>query len=299
MADHWDFLLKKILRENPQQFVSWILKGAILTSILSVEIKRKSIYADALFEVVFYGQTILLHLEIQSTKHQRMGERLLEYNVQASKEHGYLPVHTCVIYLRKTAAVPQPPFIRRLPDGSETLRFTYQIIELWKMSAQSIFQEGLDGLLPLVLFTENAKQPKVLDEVVERLGAAQNKELVALTFALVGLIFQNEADHELVMRRFAMLEDLLGESWTYNEIVRRGYVKGEKEGIEKGIEKGQVIARREDLLGVVQVRFPDLLTEARERAARVEDPQALQSMMLKIVIAQNREEARKLLLELK
>ena len=47
MADHWDFLLKKILWENPQQFVSWILKGAILSSILSVEFKRKSIYADS------------------------------------------------------------------------------------------------------------------------------------------------------------------------------------------------------------------------------------------------------------
>jgi hypothetical protein len=163
------------------------------------------------------------------------------------------------------------------------VRFTYQVIELWKLSAQSIFQEGLDGLLPLVLFTENGKQPAVLDEVVERLSVAQNKELSALTFTLVGLIFQNEADRELVMRRFAMLEDLLGESWTYNEILRRG----------------SVAARREDLLGVVQLRFPDLLAEAREHANRVEDPQVLQSMMLKIVVAQNREEARKLLLELK
>jgi predicted transposase YdaD len=236
-----------------------------------------------------------------------MAERLLEYNIQASKEHGYLPVHTCVIYLRKTAEVPKPPFIRRLPDGSETLRFTYQIIELWKMSAQAIFQEGLDGLLPLVLFTENGKQPKVLDEVVERLSAAQNKELTALVFTLAGLIFQDKADHELVMRRFAMLEDLLGESWTFNEIIRRGYAKGEKEGMEKGLEKGMekgmekglIVARREDLLGVVQVRFPDLLTEARERVAHIEDPQALQSMMLKIVIVQDHEEARKLLLELK
>jgi predicted transposase YdaD len=295
MADHWDFVIKKILRENPQQFVSWILKGAVINSILSVEIKRKSIYADALFEVIYYGQLILLHLEFQSTKDKRMGERLLEYNVQASKEHGYLPVHTCVIYLRKTAEVPKPPFIRRLPDGSETLRFTYQIIELWKMSAQAIFQEGLDGLLPLVLFTDNAKQPNVLDEVVERLRVSQNKDLSALTFTLVGLIFQNGTDRELVMRRFAMLGDLLGESWTYNEILHKGFAKGEKEGWEKGMEKERIASRREMLLSIVQVRFPDLLTEAHEHADRVEDP----SMALKIVSAQSGEEAKKLLSELK
>ena len=88
MADHWDFLLKKVLRENPQQIVSWLLKGATFISELPVELKRKSIYADALFRVVFCGQPILLHIEIQSTKHRTMAERLLEYNVQASIEHG-------------------------------------------------------------------------------------------------------------------------------------------------------------------------------------------------------------------
>jgi hypothetical protein len=79
-----------------------------------------------------------------------------------------------------------------------------------------------------------------------------------------------------------MLEDLLGKAWTYNESLRRG----------------NVAAWREDLLDVVQVRFPDLLAEAHERVYSVEDPQVLRSMMLKIVSAQSNEDARKLLLEL-
>jgi hypothetical protein len=36
---------------------------------------------------------------------------------------------------------------------------------------------GLDGLLPLVLFTEDGKQAEVLDEVLERLAATHDKEL--------------------------------------------------------------------------------------------------------------------------
>src|SRR5713226_2020284 len=187
MADHWDFVLKKVLRENPQQIVSWLLKGATFISELSVEMKRKSIYADALFPVVFYNKNILLNLEIQNTKHKRMAERLLEYNVQASKEHGYLPVYSFVIYLRKTAQVPEPPLIRKLPNGLELLRFNYQSIELWKMPPQAILREGLDGLLPLVFFTDGGKQSEVLDEVVERLDAAQNKELASLAFLLASL----------------------------------------------------------------------------------------------------------------
>ena len=80
-----------------------------------------------------------------------------------------------------------------------------------------------------------------------------------------------------------MLEDLLGESWTYNEILRRG----------------SVATGREMLLGIVQVRFPDLLVEAHEHVDRVEDPNVLQSTTLQIVSAQSSEEAKKLLTELK
>lgn len=186
MADHWDFLLKKILRESPQQFVSWILKGAIISEILSVEFKRKSIYADALFRVIFCGQPILLHIEIQSTRHRKMAERLLEYSVQAYLQYG-LPVYSVVIYLRKTAKVPEPPLIWKLPNSQEVLRFNFLNIELWKLSPQAILREGLDGLLPLVFFTDDAKQSEVLDEVFERLNAAHNKDHTGLAAGQYGL----------------------------------------------------------------------------------------------------------------
>jgi hypothetical protein len=57
-----------------------------------------------------------------------------------------------VLYLRKADDVPQPPLIHCLPNGKEVLRFHYQNIELWKMPAASILREGLDSLLPLVLY---------------------------------------------------------------------------------------------------------------------------------------------------
>jgi hypothetical protein len=286
MADHWDFMLKKILRESPQQFVSWILKGAILSEILSVEFKRKSIYADALFRVVFCAQEILLHLEIQSSKHQKMAERLLEYSVQAYLQYG-LPVYSVVIYLRKTAKVPEPPLVWKLSNGQEVLRFNFMNIELWKLSPQAILREGLDGLLPLVFFTDGAKQPEVLDEVVERLEAAHNKELTSLAYVLASLVFTDDTGRAMVKRRFAMLENLdLEKSWAYQEI------------LQKGIEQEQqkwLTSQRNALFNVIQMRFPELLVEARKKADQVKDPLVLQDIMLKIVAAQNSQEARKFL----
>jgi predicted transposase YdaD len=165
------------------------------------------------------------------------------------------------------------------------------------MSAESILHEGLDGLLPLVLFTKDGKQAEVLDEVVGRLAATQDKELMALTYTLAGLIFQNNADRDTVMRRFAMLEDIIEQSWIYQEIKRKGLAEGKAEG--KAEERQEWLqTQRNGLISVAQARFPDLVAEATERANRVEDPHVLQDVMLKVALAQNSEEAKKHLQEM-
>lgn len=296
MADHWDFLMKTWVRKNAQQFIAWILKGAVLVEELTTEIKRETIHADILFLVVLYGQQMLLHIEFQSTMDETMAERLLEYNVQISKAHGNLPVYSCVVYLRESEGAPQSPLIRRLPNGKEVLRFHFQNIELGKMSAASIFREGLNGLLPLVLFTQDGKQ--ALDEVVERLETIRDKELMALTYTVAGLIFQNDADRDMVMRRFKMFEDIIEESWTYQEIKRKGLAEGKAEG--RAEERQEWLqTQRNGLIRVVQARFPDLAAGVTEKVNRIEDPVVLQDIMLKLASTLDNGEARKHLLELK
>src|SRR5690242_10546182 len=102
MADHWDFVMKKWLRRNAQQFISWIINDAVIVSILSTEIKRDTIYTDVLFLVVLYGQQMLLHFEFQSTVDETMVECLLEDNVRLSEAYGNLPVYSCIVYLHKS-----------------------------------------------------------------------------------------------------------------------------------------------------------------------------------------------------
>ena len=83
-----------------------------------------------------------------------------------------------------------------------------------------------------------------------------------------------------------MFQDILRESWVYQEIVEEGE---EKERVRR------IQEQREMLLGIVQLRFPELLALAKQQVENIKDAEVLPSVSLKLVAAQSVEEARQIL----
>src|SRR5271157_2849281 len=51
MPEPFDNATKRLLREKPQHFVSWLVPEGIFRRNLSVELKSRNIYADGLFAI--------------------------------------------------------------------------------------------------------------------------------------------------------------------------------------------------------------------------------------------------------
>jgi flagellar biosynthesis/type III secretory pathway protein FliH len=131
---------------------------------------------------------------------------------------------------------------------------------------------------------------------------------LALAYAFGGLVSGNEAYNEWFKRSFAMLEDILEESWTYQEMIKKGMQKGLERGLEEGLEKGlekgreeerqqRVQEQRETLLSFVQMRFPELVPVAEQQVASIKDSGALHDLIIKLFAVQTAEEARQALME--
>ncbi len=292
MPGPFDNATKRLLREKPQHFVSWLVPEGIFKRNLSVELKSRNIYADGLFSITVNELPALLHTEFQTGKDGLMAERLLEYSVLASSENNWLPVYTYVIYLRKDGDVPKSPLIRRLPSGEEVHRFYYQVIEVAKISAKQLLQRGLLGLLPLLPLTDGGTQPEVMQEAVSTLVDAREIELLALAYTFGGLVSGNKAYDEWFKRSFAMLEDILEESWTYKEIIKKGLEKGREEERQQRIQE-----QHQTLLSFVQVRFPKLVTLAKQQTTPINDPDVLHSLTVKLFSVQTADEAKQALME--
>jgi predicted transposase YdaD len=116
MPKPYDDAMKKLVGGNPQDLVSWVLPGAKFGKHLPFELSVENIYADGLLQVSLDGNEFLAHFEFQSSYDGHIGERLLEYNVLASRQYNYLPVYSCVIYLKNHRSVPHSPLLRGLPN---------------------------------------------------------------------------------------------------------------------------------------------------------------------------------------
>ena len=87
-----------------------------------------------------------------------------------------------------------------------------------------------------------------------------------------------------------MFQDILRESWVYQEIV--------EQGVERGREEGRLQGQREMLMRLIQLRFPELEALAKHQSDDITNPEILPSVNFKMLDAQTVEEVRQLLLSI-
>jgi predicted transposase YdaD len=322
MAKVWDRLMKMLARANPQDVVSLVLQGTQYVSDVTNEQIIRAVEADFLCNALRNEQEIVVHVEFQRYHDSNMSRRMWEYNI-ATTYLTQLPVCSFALYLWKDTSIVEPPFILRLVDGNIIHIFYYENIFLWEIPPERLQQKGLEGLLPLLPLTQGAKEArdKIVNDMIEGLRAAGKEDILALGYAFAGRVYKTKDDQKWLKRRFAMFEDFLEESWSYQEMVQKGLDKGielgkkqgvdqgieigKKQGIEQGIEIGEkqgleraLNALRPTLISVVQARFPELTDLAQQQGERFTVPELLSDVIDKLLKVQTVEQARRILMQL-
>ena len=95
-----------------------------------------------------------------------------------------------------------------------------------------------------------------------------------------------------------MLQDILRDTDAYQQILREGEEKGYKDGKEEGKEEGKLLASRQMLINLIQVKFPDAVSLAKRSIDTINDVEVLQTAAMKIFTMQTVEELFHLLLEM-
>jgi hypothetical protein len=299
MSTGWDELLKMLVRANPQDIVSLVSRDTQYLSDITQELITRSIRADFLCKAVRNSQELALNVEFQREQDPTMGRRMWEYNCITSYLTR-LPVYSCVIYLWEDSNIVEPPYIVKLVDGKVIHIFYYDNILLWEVPPEKLQQKGLEGLLPLLPLTKNAKKTRnrIVDEMIEGLRAANKEDLLALGYAIAGRVYSTEDDMQWLKRRFAVFQSKLEDSWSYQEMVQKGLDKGLEIGIKQGTEQGELKALRSVFVRIVERRFAELTPLAQQKAEQVTSPELLSNLIDKLLTAQTPEQTQQILTEI-
>jgi len=169
----------------------------------------------------------------------------------------------------------------RMPDGSETLRFHFEVMKLWEMTAESLLKTSPVGLFPLLPLTKDGKRHEVVEEMVTKIVEAKQSALLRYAQMFSSLVFKDKDDRAWLERRFAMYKDILEDSWVYRETKL----------------KVELATLRKSIINFVQARFPAMLDITKQKIDVIEDEDALQRLLLQIGLSQNIEEALQALLD--
>ncbi|HBY95884.1 MAG TPA: hypothetical protein DEP84_18340 [Chloroflexi bacterium] len=254
-----DIGTKRLVSLAPTPWARWLTGDATVEvlDVLSGEFQWVSRANDVLVKAQSDGHgAFLIANEIQFRPDRRMGARLRAYAALAEERYD-LPVYPVVVNILP----PRPQVAITTSYRSEFLglvaRQDFKVVNLWEVDVNLVFEQNLVTLLPFVPILNGGQHQAALSRAVTLLRADETiAELEPLLAFFASFVLESEVVRRIMRWDMAVLR----ESPWYAEILQ--------EGIEQGIEQGQV----EMLLHVLARRFgplpPDL--PARIRALRVD-----------------------------
>ncbi len=268
MAKVSDIGGKRLLSLAPDAWARWVTQQAdvIALEILGSEFQWVSRENDVLMKVQspIHGEFLILN-ELQLRYTDKMPLRMRAYVALAEEKYG-LPVYPVLVNILP----PSSTVVVSERFESDFLglqsRQDYRVINLWKVEAETVFEQSLDTLLPFVPILKGGGNQQTVRRALVQLQ--QNEELVELE-SLLGFFASFVLDTELVRQIMRWDMTVLRESPWYQELLQ----EGRKAGIAEGEQRGRTEEGRSLVLRQLIRRFGPLSTSVEAQVRALELPQ--------------------------
>jgi hypothetical protein len=216
--------IKRLIQTHPADMLALAAPGTEFLSPLHVDIATEpQLVLDTLLRVRYHGVECAVDIEAEARPHAEIGRRLFEYGSRASIVTG-LPIFSAVLWLERGGTPAPSPYELRADDRLlATWHFTG--IEVYRLRAEELIEQGPASLLPLVPFTDDGKELATIERaalaVKERAPAQDVQELEALLAVFATRVFDATIIREMIRRLF-MSTEIIGQSALYREATAEG-----------------------------------------------------------------------------
>jgi len=169
----------------------------------------------------------------------------------------------------------------------------WSMAKILRIPTKVLKQTEFEALLPLLPLTQAGKSLDTVEDMINELQARNRPDLLTLSYNFAGLVFTDEVDQQWLKERFEKMQDILEDSWVYQEMTAKSLEKGREEGRQQGIQAAQQIA-----ISIVARRFPELELLARAIISMIDNLHQLQMLAIELSVASSQEETKHLLFSL-
>ncbi|QSV63960.1 MAG: Rpn family recombination-promoting nuclease/putative transposase [Dolichospermum sp. DL01] len=216
----YDNTCKYLAETYPQDFARWLLAAEVSeVEILKTELNLEPIRADAVIFLKVGNQ--ILHLEFQTTPKSKtpLDFRMLDYYTRLKRQY-WCEIQQVVIFLQATTS--EMVFNSQYVDTNTIHK--YRVIRMWEEEAAPLLANP--ALLPLATLAKTDSAENLLTQVAGAVNTIESKKardnISVCTQLLAGLRFNRNLLNQLFQ------EDIMEESWVYQDILQKGEQKGKR-----------------------------------------------------------------------
>ena len=227
----FDASLKDAIEGHAADWAAPGATGVRGVRMIDADVSTVTAAADKAMLIDSGGPEWILHPELASGRDLELPHKIWWYNSVFHRRHRRL-VRSVVLLLRPAADGPDltGEYALRFPEESEAYNvFRYQVVRLWKLSAERLLDGGI-GVLPLATLTDDAATvlPEVIARIDHRLrtetSADEARKLRATTTIVMGLRHSPDFIQHALQGVTNMWDQILEDSSIVQESVKRGTI---------------------------------------------------------------------------
>ncbi len=257
MTKKADLGSKRLIGLAPNNWVRWITEDQTIEvqEFLSSEFQWIGRDNDVLLKVNSpeNGEFLILN-ELQLKYKKEMPLRMRAYTALAEEKYN-LPVYPVLINILPNSQNENiPNFYESEFKGIRSYQ-NYQVINLWEVEANLVFEQNISSLLPFVpILKGGGNEATVTNALVELRKNNQLEDLEPLLSFFASFVLEIPIVQKIMRWDMTVLK----ESPWYQTILQEGLAKGEQQGIQRGIKQGIQRGELELINRLIKKRFGEV-----------------------------------------
>ncbi|TMC20854.1 MAG: hypothetical protein E6J34_11420 [Chloroflexi bacterium] len=296
-AQEYDATLKSLFGHEADKILPRLVPGTQLLpkNEKNIELDRSTLRADLVYNVVYRGHRLIMNVELQTKSDSKMHYRMLQYHVGLHAKYK-LPVLSVVLY-PFARQVPQPPYEEKCAD-EVLLTFHYKAIVLCEQDAREYVREQAIFMYTFLPAMSNADAPLLISAIHQMRDYYSQEQLRQHLVRFYRILLRSKTvskTHKREVKEVLFMQ--YGRDWFIETLpeVKKLVARSEAKGKVEGKVEGKAEGLQEAIIKIVQYRFPSLVSLAQKRVSRLHVPSELDTLMQRLIVAQDEASARKLL----